>query len=291
MDHANRDDSEKIGDTQMKTHFQKILAVVMMGTLLSVQAHASWFSDLTGVNIDPWHGQFQIGPPQPGRAFQQLPGEIQRLPQTIGNLVNPAGLALAAAVRQGEAQASYGARPMPASVYQQLQAYFAPNFLQGVRYNTFDNARISLDSAVMMLNNDVAAITLNDIVVFRNEYDAQNVVTWAHELTHVLQYRNMGIDTFANVYTTNAWILENQAIDMQTRVAQGLNGSPQGQQQFAYFSVTGQFLYGDAYGNLYPANPNNGQVMGPANGRVYVQNGQYWAVDSLGRTWLATRIR
>ena len=182
---------------------------------------------------------------------------------------------------------------MPAAVYQQLQAYYAPGFLQGVRYNTFDNARITLDSAVMMLNNDVVAITLNDIIVFRNENDAQNVVTWAHELTHVLQYRNMGIDTFANVYTTNAWILENQAIDMQNRVAQGLNGNaqPQQQQQFAYFNVTGQFLYGDANGNLYPANPYTGQVVGAANGRVFFQNGQYWAVDSFGRTWLATRVR
>lgn len=143
----------------------------------------------------------------------------------------------------------------------------------------------------MLLNNDVVAITLNDIVVFRNEYEAQNVVTWAHEFTHVLQYRNMGIDTFANVYTTNAWILENQAIDMQAGVAQGLNGSSQGQQQFAYFNVSGQFLYGDGNGNLYPADPSSGQVMGPANGRVYFQNGQYWAVDSFGRTWLAAGVR
>lgn len=280
------------GETQMKSYFQKALALSLMAILLAGEAHASWFSDLTGINIDPWHGQFQIGIPQPGRAIQQLPGEIQRLPQTLANLVNPAGLALAAAVRQGEAQASNGARPMPAALYQQLQGFYAPDFLQSVRYNTFDSARISLDSAVMMLNNDVAAITLNNVIVFRNEYDAQNPVTWAHELTHVLQYRNMGIDTFANVYTMHAWILENQAIDMQNRVAHWLmNGGQQGQQQFAYFNVTGQLLYADANGSLYPANPSNGQVMGAANGHVFFQNGQYWAVDSFGRTWLATRVQ
>jgi hypothetical protein len=281
-----------IGDKQMKTYFRRVLAVVMMSGLVSAQANASWFSDLTGINIDPWHGQFQIGIPQPGRAIQQLPGEIQRLPQNLANLVNPAGLALAAAVRQGEAQAGNGARPMPSNVYQQLQGYYAPAFLQSVRYNTLDSARISLDSAVMMLNNDVVAITLNNIIVFRNENDVQNVVTWSHELTHVLQYRNMGIDTFANVYTMHAWILENQAIDMQNRVAQWLmNGGPKGQQQLAYFYVTGQLLCADANGNLYPANPSSGQVMGPANGRVFFENGQYWAVDSFGRTWLAARVR
>jgi Domain of unknown function (DUF4157) len=292
MNYMSQDGSERIGDTQMKTYFLKALALVLVGVLLAGQAQASWFSDLTGINIDPWHGQFQIGIPQPGRAIQQLPGEIQRLPQIVANLFNPAGLALAAAVRQGEAQAGNGARPMPANVYQQLQGYYAPDFLQSVRYNTFDSARISLDSAVMMLNNDVAAITLNNIIVFRNENDAQNVVTWAHELTHVIQYRNMGIDTFTNVYTIQAWILENQAIDMQNRVAVWLmNGAQQGQQQFAYFNVTGQLLYGDSNGYLYPANPANGQVMGPANGRVFFQNGQYWAVDSFGRTWLATRVQ
>ena len=280
----------------MKTHFQRALAFVMIGALLSTQAHASWFSDLTGVNIDPWKGQFQIGTPQPGQAIQRLPDVIRRLPQDVANLANPAGLALAAAVRQGEAQASNGAQPIPPNVYQQLQGYFDPGFLQSVRYNTFDSGvGISLESAVMMLNNDVAAITLNDIIVFRNQNDAQNPVLWAHELTHVIQYRTMGIDTFANVYTTNAWILENQAIDNQNRFAQVLaqrgNGFNQGQQQFAYFNVSGQCLYGDQAGNLYPANPFTGQVIGPANGRVYFQNGQYFAVDAMGRTFLAIRTR
>lgn len=57
------------GEKQMNRHLNRAIAVAMMGSLLSVQAHASWFSDLTGVNIDPWHGKFEIGPPQPGRAF------------------------------------------------------------------------------------------------------------------------------------------------------------------------------------------------------------------------------
>ncbi|MBI3476590.1 MAG: DUF4157 domain-containing protein [Acidobacteria bacterium] len=277
----------------MKSQIQKTLTITMVGILLGLQAHASDLSDALGINIDPSAGKFEVGPPNPGPVIQRLPQIIQRLPQDIANLGNPAGLALAAAVRHAEAQASYGARPIPPAVYQQLQGYFAPNFLQGVRYNTFDNARISLDSAVMMLNNDVAAITLNNIVVFRNENEAQNAYTWAHELTHVLQYQNLGIDAFANMYTTNAWVLENQAKDNAARFGQvqaGAQGQQQ-QQQFAYFNVTGQFLYGDANGNLYPANPNNGQVVGPANGRVVFQNGQYWAIDSFGRTWLATRIR
>lgn len=267
-----------------------VLVVLILSTLLCVPLQASWFSDFTGVNIDPWHGSFQVGIPQPGRAIQQLPDQIRQLPQTIGNLFNPAGLALAASVRQAEGQASFGAGPIPPSVYQQLLSFFDPTFLQSVRCNTFDRSRITLDSAVLLLNNDVVAITLNNVVVFRNEQDALSAVTWAHELTHVQQYRYMGIDTFANTYTTNAWILENQAIDQQSRVSQIIWGNQQ-TQSFAYFNVNGLYLYGDATFNLYPANPLNGQVIGPANGHVFFQNGQYWAVDSNGVTWLAIRVR
>ena len=36
--------------------------------------------------------------------------------------------------------------------------------------------------------------------------------------------------------------------------------------------------------------PGSGQILGPANGRVFFHKGQYWAVDSLGATWLAIRV-
>ena len=64
----------------------------------------------------------------------------------------------------------------------------------------------------------------------------------------------------------------------------------QQQQQFMYFNVTGQMLAADGEGNLYPANQSR-QIIGQANGRLYVQNGQYVAVDSLGRSYYATRLQ
>ena len=254
-------------------------------------ASSSWLSDFTGVDVDPWAGKVQVGQPQPLQSIQRLPGVIQRLPQDASNLFNPSGLVLAAAIRQAKAQALNGARPIPPNVLQALGPYFPGDVLQSVRYNTFESARITLDNAVMLLNNDVVAITLEDVVVFRNENVAQNLQTWAHELTHVLQYRSRGIDTFANTYTTNAWVLENDAKDVEARVGQALAGVSLSAQQFAYFTVNGIFLYGDAYGNLYPADPQSGQVVGPSNGRVFFQNGQYWAVDTFGNRFFAVRVR
>jgi hypothetical protein len=131
----------------------RALGICFVASLLAIPVQASWFSDLTGVNIDPWHGKLEIGIPQPVRAIQQIPDQIRQLPQTIGNLFNPAGLAMAAAIRQAEGQASFGAQPIPASVYQQFR-FFPADFLNSVRYNTFDSSKITLDTAVLMLNND-----------------------------------------------------------------------------------------------------------------------------------------
>jgi len=40
---------------------------------------------------------------------------------------------------------------------------------------------------------DASAITLDDVVMFRNESDAQNnPVLWAHELAHVMQHEWWG---------------------------------------------------------------------------------------------------
>src|ERR1039457_5849025 len=84
--------------------------------LTSASARASWFSDATGVNIDVPHGRVQVGPPQPIRAIQQLPGEIVRLPQTLANAGNPGGMALVFAIRQANEQARNGCRSAPAEV-------------------------------------------------------------------------------------------------------------------------------------------------------------------------------
>jgi hypothetical protein len=270
--------------------------VAMVSCALAVPVHASWLSDFTGINIDIPAGRVSVGTPDPAGAIQRLPQVVRNLPQDFANLANPAGSFLAFAVRQGKAQASYGAQPIPPNIFGALQPYFPADVLQSVRYNTFDNARITLDGAVMLINADVVAITLEDVVVFRSAYDAQNNVgVWAHELTHVLQYRSRGVEAFANTYTTNAWVLENEAQNNANRIvasinAQNANGWQQQQPQFMYFNVTGQLLAADGQGNLYPAN-QTGQIIAQANGRLYFQNGQYIAVDSFGRSFVAIRVQ
>jgi hypothetical protein len=106
-----------------------------------------------------------------------------------------------------------------------------------VRYNT-NKAALSLQGIIHLIDEGYA-ITLDDLIVFPDAQAAQDPVLWAHELTHVLQYENMGVESFANVYTlTLGQNLEAQARDWENRVAQALqSGQAQYASAGAYVSV------------------------------------------------------
>lgn len=248
--------------------------ISLLIAVLPASLDASWFSDLTGVNIDIAAGRFQIGRPDLG-ALQRLPNI-----QDVISGLNPAGAALAFAVRQAKAQALNGAQPIPPNIYQQLRPFYPPGFLESVRFNVFTRSNVNLANATMMLNSDVGAVTLEDVVVFRLDLDAQmNRLLWAHELTHVMQYRSMGVENFSNVYSTNAWVLENQATDSANRIVNTIQGTQFSMQDFAYFRMGVNFFYGDSGRNLYPISPQTRQVLGPAVARAVMQSGQWLYVD------------
>jgi hypothetical protein len=59
---------------------------------------------------------------------------------------------------------------------------------------------------------DVPAITLDDVVVFKDRRAAlEDPKLWAHELKHVMQYAEWGIDGFAARYLSDYWAVENEA--------------------------------------------------------------------------------
>jgi hypothetical protein len=216
--------------------------------LSSTQVEGSWFSDATGVNVDIAAGRVQIGKPDPG-AIQRLPEVISRLPQDLANAANLPGSALAIAIRNAKAQASNGAVPIPPLIRQKLKPYVSQQILDSVRANINVHG-LTLNAAVMMLNRDVEAITLEDIVVFdTNEHMQNDYITWAHELKHVEQYRSRGVETFANMYVTNSWVLENEAYNRAGWVAMQVGQQGQMGQQAArnpsYYKINGTFYIAD----------------------------------------------
>jgi hypothetical protein len=270
-------------------------------SLSSTKVEGSWLSDVTGVNINIPAGSVQIGKPDPG-AISRLPEVISRLPQDLANVVNLPGSALAIAIRNAKAQASNGAVPIPPLIRQRLTPYVSQQILDSVRANI--NVRgLTLNAAVMMLNRDVEAITLEDIVVFdTNEHMQTDYVTWAHELTHVEQYRNRGVDTFANIYVTNSWVLENEAYNRATLVA--IQVGQQGQigqlvaRKPSYYKMNGAFYIADGttwqgppdleiMGYLYPADPQTGNGTGRSVAFMTLStggpfSGQYVAYNQAG---------
>lgn len=122
-----------------------------------------------------------------------------------------AGSALAQAIKFSRTQ-SRGAPtfPMPPALRKHLAPYFPPAILDKVRYN-LAGRRVSLGSALASWYLREGAVTLDDTVVFSNSDAAVNVGLWAHELTHVQQFDEIGVDGFGRLYAFNWRLIERDA--------------------------------------------------------------------------------
>jgi hypothetical protein len=71
---------------------------------------------------------------------------------------------------------------------------------------------------LLLGNGAVRAVTLGDVIVFRDAHLAEDPLLWAHELTHVEQYRRWGVEAFATQYLQQAGVLEDEAITKANRI-------------------------------------------------------------------------
>ncbi len=112
-----------------------------------------------------------------------------------------------------------GVRPIPPLVYRGLLGFFPDAVLRRVRFASGRADSIVLP-ALAFDYGDAAAITLGDVVLFRDAVKAQtDLKLWAHELTHVLQYQRWGIDGFAERYVREGRTVEQEAYDNADRFA------------------------------------------------------------------------
>jgi hypothetical protein len=95
-----------------------------------------------------------------------------------------------------------------------------PSVLDTARYKVSDNGQFS--AATVMLQNpdvDVDAVTLIDNILFRDTQTAeQNIALWAHELKHVQQYQEWGVEGFSQRYTQDFIDMEAPAYATQAEV-------------------------------------------------------------------------
>ncbi|SEE03692.1 protein of unknown function [Pseudomonas frederiksbergensis] len=147
----------------------------------------------------------------------------------VGPLLGPladdihqiAAPALAMWLTQARADAaSAGIQPIPSHIRERLLRWYDPSVLDAARYKVSDNGQFNAATA-MLQNPDVGAVTLIDIILFRDAQNAeQDIALWAHELKHVQQYQEWGVEGFAQRYTQDFNAVEAPAYAIQAEVRQ-----------------------------------------------------------------------
>ncbi|MBV4507359.1 DUF4157 domain-containing protein [Pseudomonas sp. BW13M1] len=192
------------------------LASTLLGLLLALPAFAQERCPA---------GQYQVclvvcfcAPIDPNQGGQVLQ-DVERM--ATGSLVF--------ALRQArdEATAS-GSQPIPLHIRAQLEPWYDFAVLDAARYRVGDEHQISAANALLQ-NPDVNAVTLIDTIIFRRSADAEdNVALWSHELKHVQQYQELGVEEFARRYTRDYQALEGPAYEIEAQVAKALREKASG---------------------------------------------------------------
>ncbi|WP_088690888.1 MULTISPECIES: DUF4157 domain-containing protein [unclassified Rhizobium] len=111
---------------------------------------------------------------------------------------------------QGRNVAKKGALPIPPDIRKELTDYSTEDSMNRVRYRIGDVG--SLNLAILLERGGYAdAVTLIDVVVFRDAIAAATISLWAHELVHVDQFQEWGVHGFAIRYAQNWQAVENSA--------------------------------------------------------------------------------
>lgn len=186
-----------------------VIAVAVMFAISSIPARAGGvFGDIIegacgncglGKELDKKHGEIKNGVPIYKDIEEGISGGVRKTIEELN--AESHGPMLAAWIEASRADVlNAGTNNIPPQMFAALSGYFPPDVLSSVRYRSGWGNELALP-ALSFNFGDAAAITLNEVVMFRNEIDAQNnAKLWAHELTHVLQYRSWGVLDFAKRY-------------------------------------------------------------------------------------------
>lgn len=128
------------------------------------------------------------------------------------------GEALQQWIQQSRNSAIGQSMQIPPDVRAQLGDIYDQDVFNRARFKVDDNGFFNAANNVMLIANDVTAVTLIDVIVFRSPNGINDISLWAHELKHVQQYRDWGVHSFAVQYVRNAQGVEGPAYDIQHQV-------------------------------------------------------------------------
>jgi hypothetical protein len=106
---------------------------------------------------------------------------------------------------------------VPEQIRSALAGRVPATVLERARYkvgftDTLNLGNVAMNYGDLLDGRTVEAITLVDVIVFRNEADAAgNIALWAHELTHIQQFMEWGTREFARRYVEDPEAVEAPA--------------------------------------------------------------------------------
>jgi hypothetical protein len=106
-----------------------------------------------------------------------------------------------------------GVEPIPLEVREVLAGYVAEEILDAARWRV-DDTELSLYPAFFRFGA-APAVTLDYVVIFASAEHAADPSLWAHELYHVGQYQEWGIDGFAERYLADYEAVEHDAAEFR----------------------------------------------------------------------------
>jgi hypothetical protein len=113
-----------------------------------------------------------------------------------------------------DAVMTQGVEPIPPSIRSALADYVPETILDRVRWRV-GGSELSLPHNVIRFG-DVPAMTLDDVIVFEERRAAlEDPKLWAHELKHVMQFAEWGVEGFATRYLNDYEAVEHEAAEFR----------------------------------------------------------------------------
>jgi uncharacterized protein DUF4157 len=144
--------------------------------------------------------------------YKQLDDGASAAARHLGSeiMAQVGGVPLDQWIVQSRNSAINGSMPIPPLIRQELTGYASEYSLNTARYKIGDNGFFNLAN-VLERGGFASAVTLIDVIIFRGPSEADNRSTWAHELTHVDQYHDWGVHSFAIQYSRDYNSVESPA--------------------------------------------------------------------------------
>lgn len=124
---------------------------------------------------------------------------------------------LAAAINQAVELYKSRAINLPKEVRTLLRTSFPPDVLANARWvidANFGSLPAAINASIMAFREQVVdnhAVTVGHIIVFAKDPGVANIIFWAHEIQHTVQYSRLGIEKFAADYIASFESLEKEA--------------------------------------------------------------------------------